>query len=59
MTDRVTKVALIAIAAGLWANFAISLLPPRPAHADDYAVQQIQRDVSAISGGVCVNRKIC
>jgi hypothetical protein len=35
MNDRFTKLILIAIALGLWANAALTFMRPTPAAADD------------------------
>ena len=57
--DRTTKVILAFIAAGLWANAMISAVRPAMAQDYGYQIRQIQSDLGAIAGGVCVNRKIC
>jgi hypothetical protein len=60
MLDRTSKILLAAIAIGLWANIGLPLLRSSPAEAQDAGVlRKIASDVGAISGGVCVNSKIC
>jgi hypothetical protein len=54
MTDKITKLLLAAIAAGLWANVAAS---PARAQADPWL--SIARDVSAIASGTCANQSLC
>jgi hypothetical protein len=52
------KMILTAIAAGLWANVAATLV--RPAHADaDSDISSIQEDLRRIASGHCQNSKIC
>ena len=69
MVDKGTKLLLAAIAMGLWAN-AIGTwwLPARVSAQDNVEtaiaavwsnVAAIRADVSAMTSGVCVNRRIC
>jgi hypothetical protein len=65
-TDRRTKVLLLAIAIGLWANVATQWLRPKALLAQNVALDRIDinvgriaSDVGAISTGLCLNRKIC
>jgi hypothetical protein len=59
------KIILAAIAAGLWANVAVTLV--RPAHADsdsdissiETLVRSIEGDLGRIEHGNCQNSKIC
>lgn len=54
MIDRSSKIILIVIAAGLWANIAAPIFRPTVAMAD-----QMEMYVAAIYNGTCVNHKIC
>jgi hypothetical protein len=56
------KLILIAIAAGLWVNVAISLTRPARAQADfAQDIGQIAYDIHQLihGGNSCENRKIC
>jgi hypothetical protein len=67
MTDKKTRILLIAIAGGLWANVMVSSI--KPAHADDdtdAAIQQMasdisdmQGDINALANGTCTNGRLC
>jgi hypothetical protein len=60
MVDRTTKILLLLIAVGLWANVLIAQI--RVAKADeDYSgfLTSIDRSLLSISGGICRNDKIC
>ena len=62
MTDKATKILLAAIAAGLWANAATSML--KPAAAQNIPTfgtpEQISaRALSAIADGTCANQMLC
>ena len=58
--DRTTKVLLLMIALGLWLNALSPLLYVKKVSADsDSALQSIASDISKISGGLCLNNKIC
>jgi len=63
MPDRLTKIALVAIALGLWVNLAVTLLRPTPLMAQDATlalrIANIERDVGGIYNGLCPNSKIC
>jgi len=71
MTDRTTKLLLLAIALGLWANVATRWIQPVPlrAQATSEAVLEIKQlhvdllgigaDLVGIAGGTCLNPKIC
>jgi hypothetical protein len=65
MNDKTTKALLFAIALGLWANAAASLLRPAELHASQTAaatertLREIGDELHQIGTGVCVNRKIC
>ena len=65
MIDRKTKVLLLAIALGLWANVAVQFVLPRDLHAGTSLSQQdaylsnIDANVQRISRGTCSNSKIC
>jgi hypothetical protein len=59
-TDRITKLLLALIAAGLWLDVASSLIRPTPTRAQDpYDLHRIQRDLDSIARGTCLNNKIC
>jgi len=68
-TDKMTKILLTVIAAGLWANAMTSWLKPASALADselsiplssiERSVNSINSDLGSISSGMCFNRKIC
>ena len=70
-TDKMTKILLTVIAAGLWANAMTSWLKPASALADselssqlslssiERSVSSINSDLGSISSGLCLNRKIC
>jgi hypothetical protein len=60
MIDRTSKIILLLIAAGLWANVLVSQV--RVANAqEDYSdvLGSIASDVSGIASGTCTNSKIC
>jgi hypothetical protein len=69
MADKTTKILLAVIALGLWANFAVAILRPSIAAAEDAdlsniesALSGIQADVSSlerIARGVCPNGRLC
>jgi hypothetical protein len=59
MDDRLTKLILIAIALGLWANLAITLVQPQPAAAQVDDQHTIAIAVQMIAYGNCPNRKLC
>jgi len=55
MIDRTTKLILIAIAGGLWANALIPIMAPKAAHAQDDnsdAITSMASDISDISSDV-------
>ena len=53
--DRMTKLLLALIAAGLWMNLAVPMLKPTGVSAQG----AMEMYVAAIYNGTCVNRKIC
>jgi hypothetical protein len=57
--DRTSKLIMAAIAAGLWANFAVSILRPSPAAAQSLQLNEIASNLNAIYNGICLNHKIC
>jgi hypothetical protein len=58
--DKTSKTILAIIAAGLWANAAITIFKPVPASAENETIlYQIQSSLTGIANGVCINRKIC
>ena len=71
--DRTTKILLAAIALGLWANAAATIVKPASAQGADNllagllgqleqiqsAVAQMAVSFDKIEGGRCFNRKIC
>ena len=64
--DRTTKILLSVIAAGLWANIAVSIFRPVAALGQSSelsdiasAVSSITLDLSDISAGKCGNKKLC
>ena len=67
MTDRTTKVLLLAIAVGLWAHLGTEWFRPVVVQAqvgfDDSRIvrelRSIQSDVSSIHLGLCLNDKLC
>jgi hypothetical protein len=64
MTDKTTKIILIVIALGLWANIAVPLLKPDPVKAFDVddierLVKSLENDLGRIQRGTCSNGKIC
>jgi hypothetical protein len=61
MIDRAGKILLSMIAAGLWANIAISLLQVPTASAQDATsiLRSIDSHISALTSGLCLNRKLC
>lgn len=73
MTDKTTRLTLIAIALGLWFNVFGHYLAPRPAHADDDSEAQMASDISSMQtdisdmqddihnlvNGTCVNSTLC
>ena len=50
--DRSTNLILAAIAAGLWANAAVTVLVPVAAHAFDYQLNNIESHLSNIESRV-------
>lgn len=59
MIDRTSKIILVAIALGLWANVSILVFRPIPAIAQNADLSDIRHDLHAIFGGICINSKIC
>jgi hypothetical protein len=64
MADTTTKIILVVIALGLWANVAIPLMKPVPVRAFDdndigRLVRSMEGDLSRIQRGTCANGKIC
>ena len=64
MTDRTSKVLLAFIAMGLWANALVSILGPKEAVAQGITgmvvdISDIKSGVAALSGGTCLNPKLC
>ena len=67
MNNRSTKLILIFIALGLWANAAITIMRPAPAAADaeselrsiDSRLSSIGDDIGRIQRGTCSNSKLC
>jgi hypothetical protein len=61
MTDRTTKFLLAAIALGLFANVATSLIRPAAAQQVENYLANIAFDMHALvnGGGNCRNEKIC
>ncbi len=59
MIDRTSKIILIVIAAGLWANMAAGIFHAGPAVAQTAQLNDIAHDLHSIYSGVCVNSKIC
>jgi hypothetical protein len=64
--DRTTKILLAAIATGLWANAAATVMPNviRSAHAQNrfYARETAndwQKAVTLLANGDCINTKLC
>ena len=60
--DRISKVLLTLIALGLWANVLIPILRPPIVSAQDeneHHLADIERSLTNIEHGVCVNSKIC
>lgn len=60
MVDRTSKILLLLIAGGLWANVFVARLTVAKAE-EDYGdvLASIASDLSSIEGGSCANRKIC
>ncbi len=64
MKDKTTKILLLAIALGLWANALLPVLRPLPVRADDLGdiystLKSMKSDLSGINSGLCLNSKIC
>jgi hypothetical protein len=62
--DRVTKLILAAIAAGLWANAITAFDRPAKAAVDygssiDSHLSSIESDIGRIQRGSCSNSKLC
>jgi len=64
--DKASKLILSAIAAGLWANAAVTLLHSGPAAAQEgqggfmaSEISIIATQVGDIANGSCTNSKIC
>jgi hypothetical protein len=59
-TDKTTKLLLLFIALGLWANMIAPLFFPRVASAQsDSTLRSIDSHLDAIYSGTCTNGKIC
>ena len=63
MSDRLTKVILITIALGLWANAGVTIVRPTSAAAvDDLRASSLQTMADALKhmqSGDCANLKPC
>lgn len=61
MHDTLTKLIFIAIALGLWANAATTIVRPTPARADasDSYMSDIAHSLHVIAYGQCNNSKLC
>lgn len=59
MADRSTKLILVAIALGLFANAGATFLRLGPAEAQSADLSTIQHDLHNIYSGICLNSKIC
>ena len=69
VADKTTKFLLAAIALGLWANAIGTWWPSAQVSAQDNGegaivamqsnVAAIRADVSALTSGFCINRRIC
>jgi hypothetical protein len=59
VADRTTKVLLVLIAVGIWANLATPFLRPNPTVAQREMFGRLSQDVGEISTGFCMNKKIC
>ena len=59
--DRMTKILLALVAAGLWANFATTIIGSKVAYAQDYSRQlgSIVDDLGRIQRGTCTNSQLC
>lgn len=65
--DKSTKIILVLIACGLWANILTPLLAPVKAHADSESVlsdilsklDSMEYDIGRIQRGTCTNGKLC
>jgi hypothetical protein len=63
MNDRMTKLILLAIAMGLWANAAVTVVHPASARPEPTVLENYLSDIAqalmAISSGQCANHKLC
>ncbi len=59
MTDRVTKMLMLAIALGLWMNVIGEWARPVSVQAQSVDLSEIERYLRGIHNGVCINGKIC
>jgi hypothetical protein len=64
MTDRTSKILLLLIALGLWANVAVPLFRPASVKAEDLddigkVMNSMAKDLHGIHNGICLNSKIC
>ena len=65
MNDKTTKALLLAIALGLWANVATSLIQPKALYAQQpttvtvAGMADLAHDVKLITVGLCLNSKVC
>jgi hypothetical protein len=64
MIDKTTKILLILIALGLWANAVLPLIRPHAVAAQsadsiENHLSEIESDVHKIARGTCTNGKIC
>jgi hypothetical protein len=64
--DRTTKILLAAIATGLWANAAVTVLPNvmASAHSQQFSIptemaNDWEKAVTLIANGGCNNAKLC
>lgn len=63
MADRSTKIILVVLAAGIWANVAVALRPiPSQAQTDMLIyslLNQVNLNVARLANGTCTNSRIC
>lgn len=69
MIDKTTRLTLMAIALGLWANVFSPFLIPKSVHADDNSdtilygiasdISDMASDIRRIELGTCLNNKLC
>lgn len=61
LIDRNTKIILLLVASGLWANALGTIVKSTPAKAGDPDpwIMSIDANITKIARGTCLNNKLC